>query len=492
MIFTYLLHHYRATGNSHGLFMVTHTLDKMATGGIYDHLGGGFHRYSVDRFWLVPHFEKMLYDQAQLATTYLKAFQITGKDRFALVARETLDYVLRDLTDHEGGFYSGEDADSPQPDQPETTKEGAFYLWSLDEITTLLEPAAASLICFHYGIENDGNIKSDPHNEFGSGNIVHEEYSARESARHFHLSEEEIGQQLAKARQTMFQARLQRQRPHLDDKILTSWNGLMISALANGAQILRDDRYRAAAQKAATFLLTRLRTPTGTLLHRYRDGEAGTEAHLADYAFLIQGLLDLYNADLDRGWLTTAIELSNTQADLFGDRKAGGFFDTSTLDPHRIVRLRSEYEGAEPGGNSTAALNLLRLANLTGTDQWQKMAEDTIGSVLPLLTQEPLMMPQMLAALHSLKQGGGLVVIAGNLRKTDTTALLQEVQNRFLPWLSLIQIDEGGASEEMLRLFPSLAGKTTINGRATAYVCRNRSCQEPVSTPEDLGKLLVP
>ena len=488
--FTFLLHHHLATGNYHGRFMVTHTLDKMAAGGIYDHLGGGFHRYSVDRFWLVPHFEKMLYDQAQLATTYLEAFQLTGKERFAQVARETLDYVLRDLSDPEGGFYSGEDADSPLPDQPEQQQEGAFYLWNWEEIAALLDPETASLVCFHYGLKKDGNIESDPHNEFGCGNIIHEAHSVRESARHFKLDEDEISHRLDWARETLLQARLQRPRPHLDDKVLTSWNGLMISALAKGAQILDDDRYRVAAQKAATFLLAKLRTPSGTLLHRYRDSEAGMEAHLTDYAFLIQGLLDLYCADFDRGWLTAALELSEMQVDLFGDQKLGGFFDTSTLDPHRIVRLRSEYEGAEPGGNSTAALNLLRLTALTGSSRWQEMAESTINSVAPLLTQEPLMMPQMLAALHFLQQGGGQVVIVGNSKEADTMALLREVQSRFLPWLVLIQVDAGDDSEETLRLLPTLTGKTIIQNRATAYVCRQQTCLEPTTDPAELAQLL--
>ena len=489
--YTFLLRQYLRTGEQRALDMVTTTLDRMAAGGMYDHLGGGFHRYATDQQWLVPHFEKMLYDQAQLAVSYLEAFQLTNQARYAEIARQTLDYVLRDLTSPEGGFFSAEDADSPKPDKPAEHGEGAFYLWSKKEIDTLLGPKMGPIFDFHYNILADGNINHDPQDEFGNSNILHTDHSLEETAKHFKLSVPEAAKLLAAARHTLFQARTSRPRSHLDDKVVTAWNGLMISGLAKGAMVLDEPRYLAAAQKAAGFILVTLRDEkTNTLLRRYRDGAAGLEAQLDDYAFLSQGLLDLYEASSDIRWLQAAEALTAKQLELFWDEANNGFFDTTAISSNRILRMKSQYEGAEPGGNAVAAMNLLRLSEMTGQSGWAERARRTIASVGALIQTQPVIMPRMLAALALQLTPPQLIVIAGNPAEAATQALRREVYSRFLPNAILLFADNSPNQATMAARLPFLKNMQPINGQAAAYVCQNHTCNLPVTTPRELAARL--
>ncbi len=489
--YTFLLRQYHRTGEQRALDMVTTTLDHMAAGGLYDHLGGGFHRYSTDREWLVPHFEKMLYDQAQLATSYLEGFQLTGNLHYAEVARQTLDYVLRDLTSPQGGFFSAEDADSPRPDDPTKHAEGAFYLWTKKEIDALLGPKVAPIFDFHYTIQAAGNITHASAEEFGIGNILHTPHSLEETAKHGKLSVPETEKLLDSGRQILFQARTKRPRSHLDDKVVTAWNGLMISSLAKGAMVLDEPRYLAAAQKAAGFILATLRDEkTNTLMRRYRDGTAGLEAQLDDYAFLCQGVLDLYEASFDPGWLQAAEALTRKQLELFWDENNNGFFDTTANSSNRILRMKSQYEGAEPGGNAVAAMNLMRLAEMTGNSDWAEKARSTITSAGAIDHTQPLAMPRMLAVLAFQLSPTQQIVIAGNPADAATQALRREVYSHFLPNATLLLADNGPGQATLAARLPFLKNMQPINGKPAAYVCQNHTCTLPVTTPRELAARL--
>ncbi len=345
VVLNYLLRYYAAEKNEEALDMVAQTLPQMAAGGMHDQLGGGFHRYSVDERWFVPHFEKMLYDQAQLAVSYLEAYQITRDERFAEVARGIFTYVLRDLTDQDGGFYSAEDADSPDPENPSHSGEGAFYIWRKSEIDTLLGEQDSKLFCTRFGVERDGNVEHDPQGEFTGRNILYEAAPEQETEH----------ETLQRAKETLFQARSKRPRPHLDRKILTSWNGLMISALAKGYIVLDDARYLEAAKRAASFLLSRMYDPgSGRLLRRFCDGEAAVPAFLDDYAFLAQALLDLFEASSNAAYFVTAVDLARRGLKRFEDSQQGGFFSTLEGAGDLLLRMKDDYDGAEPSGNSVA------------------------------------------------------------------------------------------------------------------------------------------
>ncbi|HYR58056.1 MAG TPA: thioredoxin domain-containing protein, partial [Chthoniobacteraceae bacterium] len=348
------------------------TLRKMADGGMHDHLGGGFHRYSVDRFWHVPHYEKMLYDQAQLAASYLDAFQITGDAQYSATARDILDYVRRDLTDKGGGFYSAEDADSLLEHGKPEHREGAFYVWTKDEIVRVLGEDAAAIFNRVFGVEADGNSPagSDPQGELSGKNTLIRRMTRAEAAKFFGKPEAEIEATLAASRAKLLDARARRPRPHLDDKIITAWNGLMISAFARAAQVLDDPAYLEAAQKSARFIRNEL-WKDGSLSRSYRQGAGTVKGFCDDYAFIIAGLLDLYEADFDTGWLQWALELQARQDALFGDEH-GGYFSVAEGDPHILLRMKEDYDGAEPSATSVTVLNLLTLSHLTNDEVFEQ------------------------------------------------------------------------------------------------------------------------
>jgi uncharacterized protein len=482
-----------STSGRHALEMNLFTLRKMAAGGMHDHLGGGFHRYSVDAYWHVPHFEKMLYDQAQLAVAYLDAFQITREPLFEEIARDTLDYVRREMTAKNGGFFSAEDADSEIPGSPEHKKrEGAFYVWTKDEVDAALGPAA-EVFDFHYAVKAEGNVPAggDPHGEFTGKNILIELGSVAATAKHFGKSEAEVRELLAEARKTLFALRAQRPRPHLDDKIITAWNGLMISAFARGAQLLGDPVYLEAAIRAATFLSTELYDFSRKVLFRsHRESRGAVEGFADDYAFLIQGLLDLYEASFDAGWLRFAIELQEIQDQLFFDGKAGGYFGGSGNDPSILLRLKEDNDSAEPAASSVAALNLLRLAQIRNHAAFYERAEKTVEAFAPQIGHFASAMPQMLVALDLMLSDPRQIVIAGGRDSAETRELVAEVHRHFVPNKVLLLADGGAGQSFLEEKLEALRGMKPVDGKAAAYFCENFTCKEPVTDPKALGGLL--
>jgi uncharacterized protein YyaL (SSP411 family) len=479
--------------SKHALEMSLFTLRKMAAGGMHDHLGGGFHRYSVDAYWHVPHFEKMLYDQAQLAVAYLDAFQISREPLFEEVARDTLDYVRRDMTAKDGGFFSAEDADSEIPGSTEHKKrEGAFYVWSKDEVDTALG-ASAEVFNFHYAVKAEGNVPSggDPHGEFTGKNILIELGSVAATAKHFGKDETELRQLLAKARGTLFALRAKRPRPHLDDKIITAWNGLMMSAFARAAQVLNDPGYLDAATRAAIFLSKELYDASRKVLFRnYREGRSAVEGFADDYAFLIQGLLDLYEASFDAGWLRFAIELQEIQDQLFFDKERGGYFNGAGNDPSILLRLKEDNDSAEPAASSISALNLLRLAQIRNDGQFYERAEKTIDAFAPQIGHFASAMPQMLVALDLTLSEPRQIVIAGERDSADTRALVAEVHRHFVPNKVLLLADGGDGQRYLEEKLEALRGMKRVGGKPAAYVCENFTCKAPVTEPAALGQLL--
>jgi len=482
----FLLHCYAASGDSDALQMLVETLNAMCSGGMYDHLGGGFHRYAVDRQWRIPHFEKMLYDQAQLASVLLDAALVTGHPGYAATARETLDYCLRDLR-RSGGFFSAEDADSENPYNPAEHGEGAYYLWQQREIDSLLADEAAEIFRAAYGVQPDGNALSDPAGEFTGRNILYRAMDDRELARRFNRGEQEIAAILQGCRQTLFAARSRRTRPHLDDKVITAWNGLMLSALAKGSRILGDRRYLEAAEETADFILDRLLVD-GRLRRRWRDGEARFDANLEDYAFLIQGLLDLYAADHAPRRLQQSLGLAGRMVEDFTD-PAGGFFDTVAASG-LITRMKDRFDGAEPSGNSAAAMVLLRLGRITGDPSWQELARKTILAASNVLTDQPAALPLMLAA-HLLDRGKNrVVIIAGFPADADTRLLLEAASRRYLPDTTVLVADGAGNQDYLATLLPFIADFRKKDGRAIAQVCEGQSCRLQTADPAELFRIL--
>jgi len=485
----FLLRHWSRTHNPEALEMVLGTLRAMALGGMNDQMGGGFHRYSVDERWFVPHFEKMLYDQAQLAISYLEAYQISGDAGLAGVARDIFEYVLRDMTHPDGGFYSAEDADSViDAADPSHKGEGAFYIWTQAELEQLLGAPAASWFCYRYGVEPNGNVHQDPHEEFTGKNILYEAHSLDDTAAHFGVGAAEVAAALEEARGKLMAARSGRVRPHLDDKVLTAWNGLMISAFALGAQALDEPRYLEAARRAADFVLERMfDASTGRLLRRFRAGEAGIDGFLDDYAFFLQALLDLYEASFEFRYLETAAAVAATMLARFEDAATGGFFSTAAGDASLLLRMKDDYDGAEPTGNSIAVLALLRLAEMTGSPRFRAAADRTLEAFAPRMRATPVGLPQMLAAYMFAKSKPRQIVLAGEAGSAQ--AMLAVVRRRFLPHKIVLLADEASRAR-LAEWLPALAGMTPVDGKATAYICENYACQLPVTDPERFAELL--
>jgi len=481
----------------HALEMALFTLRKMAAGGMHDHIGGGFHRYSVDRYWHVPHFEKMLYDQAQLAIAYLDAFQITRDRQYQSVARDILDYVARDMASKEGGFFSAEDADSPvvaaAADRGHLeTKEGAFYVWTEKEIDAALGNAA-EIFAFQYGVQPHGNAPegSDPQDEFRAKNILIERHTIVETAQHFKKTGEEVTNSLAQSRAKLFSIRVKRPRPHLDDKIIAAWNGLMISAYARAAQILDEPRYLEIATRAGKFLRTNLYEEKSKLLYRnYRGGRSDIEGFADDYAFVIQGLLDLYEASFDVEWLKFAVELQETQDRFFFDEKNGGYFSTSGKDESVFLRMKDDNDGAEPAASSVAALNLLRLAQFRDDKQIAERARKTTDTFTATLSHFPSAMPQMLVALDYSLSKPRQIVIAGRKDAPETKTLLREVNTHFLPKTVLCLADGAEGQKYLGEQNEAVRAMSPIDGKPAAYVCENFTCKAPVTDPRELAALL--
>jgi len=444
---------YRSRDAAH-LAMVEQTLEAMARGGLHDQLGGGFHRYSTDAQWLVPHFEKMLYDQALLARTYLEAYQVTGQAPYAEVARDIFAYVLRDLRDAGGGFYAAEDAG-------EVGKEGEFYVWSWDEVYAALSAEEADLVRRVYGVTEAGN--------FEGHNIL---YLAQPL--------EDSQEPLASARTKLLAARAKRPRPHRDDKILTDWNGLMVGSLAYGARVLEEPRYAEAAQQAAGFLLGQLQRD-GVLLHRYRDGEAAIPGYLDDYAFLSWGLLELYETTFEVQYLEEAQRLTREMVRRFWDEAGGGFFFAGAHNEQLIAKSKELYDGAVPSGNSVAALVLVRLGQLTMDQELQQRAEQLFQHFAGQASQMPHAFPQFLIALDAWLGPSQEIVIAGDPAQSQTQAMVRAVRSRFLPRAVTALHPPGEAGQAIEAAVPFLKEQRPLDGQPTAYVCENYACQLPVT-----------
>jgi uncharacterized protein YyaL (SSP411 family) len=478
VVLNYLLRYYTAEKDAEALEMVTETLLHMAAGGMHDQLGGGVHRYSVDERWFVPHFEKMLYDQAQLAIAALEAYQASGDPRFARIAEDIFSYVLRDLADDGGGFYSAEDADSPDPDRPGHTREGAFYVWTKAEIIGLLDAGTGDLFLRRYGIEEHGNVEHDPQGEFTGRNILYEARTEEEVARDFNLELAEAARLLANARQTLFDARSKRPRPHLDNKVLTSWNALMISAFAKGYTVTGNAEYKNAGLRAASFIISTMYCrDSGRLLRRYCDGEAGVPAFLDDYAFLAQALLDLFECTFEFSYLEIALDLAMRGFAQFEDSENGGFFSTAGNSDDLLLRMKDDYDGAEPSGNSVATDVLERLAHLTGAKELQARAERSLQSFAPKLKAQPTIAPQMLVAISRSFAEPAQVILRCADVDNEVEALVRQYSREFAPNRVVLAVSDHLAAQ-LSRLAPFLSGLER-KGRITIYECRNFTCQLP-------------
>jgi uncharacterized protein YyaL (SSP411 family) len=469
--------------------MALFTLEKMAAGGIHDHLGGGFHRYSVDTYWHIPHFEKMLYDQAQLSRAYTDAFALTRDARWERVARDVFDYVLRDLTSKEGGFYSAEDADSILEHGKPEHGEGAFYVWTKAEIEAALGEAAP-IFNRVYGVEAEGNapMGSDPLGELKGKNTLIRRMTSADAAKFFKKDEAEIERTLADARKTLFERRAKRPRPHLDDKIITGWNGLMISAFARAAQVFDEPRYLTAAQASARFIKAQL-WKDGALIRSHRHEPSGVPGFADDYAALIAGLLDLYEADFDSAHLEWALQLQAKMDALFYDKAHGGYFQTAPAQGDILFRSKEDYDGAEPAPGSLAAGNLLRLAQLTDSAELRERAEKTIRSTGDKLDKLPSALTQLLCAVDFSLAKPRQIVIAGKPGADDTRALLREVHAVFAP-NQVVLLADGAAGQEWLgKKIEVIRTMKPLAGKAAVYVCENYTCQQPVSDPAELRKM---
>jgi uncharacterized protein YyaL (SSP411 family) len=475
-----------------GLRMMVKTLQAMAAGGLHDQLGGGFHRYSVDARWRLPHFEKMLYDQAQLANVYLSAAQLTGDSSLRATAEDTLRYVRERLTDPEGGFYTAEDADSVDPGNPEKRREGAYYVWTAREIEKILEPKEAQIFGFAHGVTAKGNVTEMGNAELAGMNVLYRAHSLEETSAKFDLSREAVESSLSRAALRLRQARDQRPRPPRDDKIVAAWNGLMISAFARAGQIWGEASYTRDAERAAEFLQAHLFDGTnGRLARSYRAGVRDDGGFAEDYSCVIQGLLDLYESTFEVRWLEWAIQLQEKQIALFNDEHDGGFFSSVAGDHNVVLRLKEDNEGAEPAASSVAVRNLVRLAEMLHRDEWRDLALRTARAYGTQLKKAPLEMPQMLASIGWLEGSPKLVLIHGETRFANTSTLMNEVQKRFLPRRVLVRIDSKSreffeSKVPLVRDFPR--GEEEM---ATAYVCENFVCQLPTRDPVVLARLLA-
>ena len=484
----FLLREHARAGSAEARDMVLVTLRAMALGGMRDHIGGGFHRYSVDGNWRVPHFEKMLYDQAQLVLAYLEAAQVSGDPFFSDVAADTLAYVERDLTDELGGFFSAEDADSVPPEDvadarrggpsgPPHKSEGAFYIWRDEEIQDVLG-ADAEIFRIRYGVLLDGNAPFDPQNEFVHKNLLHTARGIDEVMSATAKSRDEVDAGLARARAKLFERRALRPRPHLDDKVLTAWNGLMIAAFARASRVI-DIAYRTPARRAALFLWKHLWNPqTRTLMRRYRRGDAAVEGYAEDYAYLVFGLLELFQADADPRWLDWALMLQRRQDELFADPVEGGWFSTTGKDPSVLLRLKEDYDGAEPSATSVSVMNLLALSHLTNDEDFEHGIDRALGLFASRIEQGARTVPMMMAALSAYHAGITQIVVAG-------APMLERLRRRYLPFAITIPLVAEHA-EALARLLPWTETMARGTGQPIAYVCRHFTCEAPVTSPQEL------
>ena len=480
-ILAFLLRRYHHNQDAQALAMVEKTLTRLRMGGIYDHLGYGFHRYSTDGQWLVPHFEKMLYDQALLALAYTEAYQATAKQFYARAVREILMYILRDMTSEEGGFYSAEDADSEGV-------EGKFYLWTLPQIRQVIGKNDTEAFKKIFNLKDGGNFESPEAEQPAGSNILHLKKTLSDLAGELGVPEKQLTQRLERNREQLFRIRKTRIHPFKDDKILTDWNGLMIAALARAGLVLDEPRYTSAAIRAADFIRRKLRDKNGRLLKRYRNGNAGLPAHLNDYAFVVWGLLELYEASFKTTYLQEAIRLSDQMIKHFWDHQSGGLFMTADDGEKLLIRNKEIYDGAIPSGNSVAALNLMRLGHITGNKDYLQKAENIGTAFSGSVNRYPPGHAHLMMALEYALHPNYEVVIAGRPQAKDTRAMLAALRQRFIPGKIVVlrPIDKKQAAE-IIRLAPYTEFMVPKEGKATAYVCSDFVCKLPTT---DISQML--
>jgi hypothetical protein len=472
MTLSFLLRQHHRMKDQSALNAVELTLEKMARGGMYDQLGGGFHRYSVDEKWLVPHFEKMLYDNALLSRVYLEAFLATGKEFYRRVAVETLDYVGREMTDPSGGFYSTQDADSEG-------EEGKFFVWTPAEVAALLGEEDARLFCRYFDVSQYGN--------FENHSILHVEEDADVIARFMGVTPERMNEVIERGKRVLFEAREKRIKPFRDEKMLTAWNGLMLRSFAEAARALERSDYLEVAVRNADFLLTQLRRD-GRLLRAHKDGQSKLNAYLEDYAYVIDGLLALYEATFDLRWFEEARALTGAMIAQFWDDEGGGFFFTSSDHEELITRTKDFYDNATPAGNSVAAHALIRLSLLTGEESYRGMAEQVLQLMKPAMTRAPNAFGFLLSALDLFLAAPFEIAIIGDAGADDTRAMINAVFKRYLP-NKVVTLAPPGDSRgaQTIKL---LEGRGQLDGKTTAYVCRNFYCEAPVTGAEALAERL--
>lgn len=468
---SFLLNYWYRTKKQKALEMVELTLEKMAKGGIYDHIGGGFHRYSTDEKWLVPHFEKMLYDQALLVIAYIQAYQATGNMLYAAVAEHTLDYVLRDMTDQNGGFYSAQDADSEG-------HEGLFYIWTAAEIDKILDKSAVEIFKEYFSFSNIGNFE-------GGKNILNSTKSAAQLCAKYQITDKEFRHILSDSMNKLYEYRTKRTRPQTDDKIITSWNGLMIQALSIAGSVLDNHKYIQSAEKCAELILKNT-NENKTLIHFYRNGKAGGDVFLEDYAFLSLGLIELYQATFKTNWLKEAIRMADQMMDLFYDPNDGGFFMTAKDSEKLLIRSKPYYDSVIPSGNSQAALLLFKLSSITKNKQYASAAEKTLQECSTRIQNSPTSLNAMLAALDFYYSSNQQVIIVPNPNLDNTKEILHLIRNKFLP--NSIVISKN--NNEIEQLLPLLSDYKSLDGKTTIYVCQNFTCQKPVTDINDFRLLL--
>ncbi len=469
----FLLRVHHRNGNDEILKMVTNTCRRMAEGGLYDQLGGGFHRYSTDAQWLVPHFEKMLYDNALLSRLYLHAYQVTGDDFFRRIAVETFDYVAREMTDESGAFYSTQDADSEGV-------EGKFFVWTVEEIVKELGAEDGRIVCAYWGVTAEGN--------FEEKNILHVPRPAQTVAAELNISVERLLEIIERSKSLLFAARENRVKPGRDDKAIAAWNGMMLTSFAEAACILERADYLRIAERNADFILTTLRQEE-TLFHVYKDGQARHHGYLDDYASVVSGLLSLYEATGAVRWLNVSLSLTEQMCEEFWDDADGGFFYTSKHGETLIVRNKDFTDNATPAGNSVAAELLLRLALLTENQDYGRKAITIFRLLRDQMLRYPSAFGYLLGALDFHLSTPKEIAVVGEAEAEDLRALLREIWRHYLPNKVLAQSLTHDA--ETSKLLPLLRNRSTIDGRATAYVCENYSCLQPVTAPVELAAQLL-
>jgi uncharacterized protein YyaL (SSP411 family) len=473
----FLMRYFNRSKQQAAWTMVDRTLRAMRLGGIFDQVGLGFHRYSTDAKWLVPHFEKMLYDQALLALAYVEAYQVSRAPRFKVTAKETLDYALRDLSSLEGGFYSAEDADSEG-------EEGKFYLWTQKEITDALPPELASFAAKIFGVNPEGNYYEPPKGRNGK-NILHIAIPLEQMAAESNLTVDQIIGKLGKTVSLLFQAREKRVHPAKDDKVLVDWNGLMIAALSRAAEVFSEEKYLAAAEKAADFILRTMQTDVGRLYHRFAKGERAVLGFLDDYAFLVFGLIQLYEADFKEKYLQASVDLAKKMLAEFWDSENGGFYFTQQGSDETVPKIKQSYDGAAPSGNSVALLDLLRLGRLSGEVSFEQYADKVLRAFAVDVKGYPMGHSFMLTGLDFALGPSFSIVLVGERSADDTKAMLAAIRKNYRPNLMVklwTQANEQSAT-------PGLKYEK-IEGEATVYVCRNQTCMPPTNKIEKMLEYL--